>query len=137
MTFTKEEIEYILDSFVNSDIESVMSHFSDEAVLKDSHYPNVKMVGKDAIKEGLEWGFDRMKSLSFSILKFWSIENDVIIKVKTHHVFKGNNKVDIEQIFVFTFNSSRKIISLESYVPYRPNTLPGLIAHIEGLFRKK
>ena len=136
LEITKEDIEAIFRSFESKDIEQIMTHFDDDAVLIDPHYPISEMKGKKMIIRGLTWGLKPLITASFTTKKLWVNGNEGAIKVKTNHVFKGGNKLDITQVFLFAFNIEKKITYLQSFVPYRPHGLSGLIPRITGLFWK-
>jgi ketosteroid isomerase-like protein len=136
MEITQADIEAVLKSFESKDINQVMSHFTDDAVLIDPHYPIIEMRGKEAIKKGLLWGLKPLISASFEIEKFWITGNEGAVKVETNHVFKGGRKISINQVFLFAMNDKKKIIYLQSFVPYRPHGLEGLMPRVFGLFWK-
>ena len=136
MEITKVDLEAVFKSFESKDIEQIMTHFADDAVLIDPHYPIPEMKGKEMIIKGLIWGLKPLITASFNIEKIWVNGNEGAIKVKTFHVLKGGNKVDIQQVFLFAFNDEKKLTYLQSFVPYRPHGLSGLIPRITGLFWK-
>lgn len=113
-----------------------MTHFADDATLIDPHYPILEMRGKEMIKKGLTWGLKPLIKASFTTEKLWVDGNEGAIKLITNHVFKGGNKLDTIQVFLFAFNDEKKITYLQSFVPYRPPGLSGLIPRITGLFWK-
>ena len=136
MELSQTEVEAIFKSFETKDIEQIMPHFADDAVLIDPHYPIMEMRGKEAIRKGLTWGLKPLITASFTTENFWITGNEGAIKLKTNHVFKGGNKVDIMQVFLFTLNGDKKLTYLQSFVPYRPPGLGGLVPKIFGLFWK-
>ena len=137
MQINRVDVEGIFKTFETKDIEKIMNHFADDAVLIDPHYPKIEMKGKEVIRKGLAWGLNGLKSASFTAEKIWIDENNEgAVLLDTHHVFKGGNKVDIKQVFLFAFNADKKITYLQSFVPYRPHGLGGLIPRIVGMFWK-
>ena len=136
MDITKEEVEAIFRSFERKDIDQIMDHFADDAILFDPHYPIPEMKGKDMIYKGLTWGLQSLVSASFITEKFWINGNEGVIKLKTNHKFKGGNKLDTMQVFLFTLNEDKKFTYLQSFVPYRPSGLSGIFSRITGLFWK-
>lgn len=137
LDITKEEIEAIFKSFERKDLNEIMDHFSDDAILIDPHYPIPKMIGKKMITKGLTWGLKTLVSARFKTENFWISGNEGAIRLKTNHVLKGGKELDTIQVFLFTLNQEKKITYLQSFVPYRPSGLSGLISRITGLFWKK
>jgi ketosteroid isomerase-like protein len=136
MKIIEADIEAVLKSFETKDIDQIMPHFADEAILIDPHYPIIEMKGKDAIRKGLSWGLKPLVSASFEIEKFWVSGNEGVAKVDTNHVFKGGKKISIKQVFLFSMNEKKKIIYMQSFVPYRPDGIDGLVPKIFGMFWK-
>ena len=52
--------------------------------------------------------------------------------METHHVFKGGMKMDFDQVFVFELRDGL-IARLQSYVPYTPAGIGGLLLKITRL----
>ena len=136
MEITKEDVEAVFRSFESKDIDQIMTHFADDAVLIDPHYPIPEMKGKEMIFKGLTWGLKPLITASFTTENFWVSGNEGVIKVKTNHVFKGGSKLDTIQVFLFALNENKKFTYLQSFVPYRPSGLNGFITRITGLFWK-
>jgi len=136
LEITKADIEAVFRSFESKDIDLIMSLFADDAILIDPHYPVMEMKGKEAIRKGLTWGLKPLITASFTTEKLWVDGNEGAIKLITNHVFKGGNKVDIIQVFLFALNNEKKFLYLQSFVPYRPPGLSGLIPRLTKLFWK-
>ena len=136
MEITKVDVEAVFRSFESKDIDQIMTHFEDDAILIDPHYPIPEMKGKEMIIKGLTWGLKPLITANFTTENFWINGYDGVIKVKTNHVFKGGNNLDTIQVFLFTLNENKKITYLQSFVPYRPSGISGFITRITGLFWK-
>lgn len=128
----RELIEGLLQAFMNKDAEKVMSYFADDAILYDPHYPQMRMVGKDAILQGIEWGLSSLEKPGFTVRNIWLGENSGVVETATHHRIKGGIENKFDQVFVFEFRNG-KLTRLQSYVPYAPHGIAGLIGNITRL----
>ena len=54
---TRDDVERLITAFEAKDLETIMAEFADDAYVYDPHYPQTDMVGKDAIRQGMEWAF--------------------------------------------------------------------------------
>jgi hypothetical protein len=57
---------------------------------------------------------------------FWSDGDKGVVEVDTHHVIRGKMETRFDQVFVFETRDG-KLTRLQSYVPYGPHGLGGLI----------
>jgi ketosteroid isomerase-like protein len=134
MEITQADIEAIFKSFESKDIEQILPHFAEDAVLIDPHYPVTEMKGKEAIRKGLTWGLKPLVSASFKVDNFWVSGNEGAIKMDTNHVFKGGKKISIMQVFLFSMNEKKELVYLQSFVPYRPDGIDGIALKIIKMF---
>jgi ketosteroid isomerase-like protein len=123
----KAVVEKLMNAFIELDLEAAMACFADDAVLYDPHYPVQRMEGKEAIRQGLGWGIGNLEKAGFSVRHWWADENSGAVELDTDHVFKGGMNAKFDQVFVFEV-SGGKITRLQSYVPYGPGGLGGLMA---------
>jgi len=126
---TRERIDRLIDAFVNKDLETIMGFFNENAVLNDPHYPVQEMRGKTAIRKGLEWGLGNLVKPGFTIRHCWIEGNTGAIEVDTNHVFKGGMKLRFMQVFIIESRNG-KIDRLQSYVPYPPPGIGGLVTKL-------
>jgi len=122
----KELVEQMFQAFETKDTKTVLSFFSDDAVLFDPHYPVPEMKGKAAIEQGCKWAFGSIKKPSFTIRRLW-IEGDTgAVEVDTHHVFEGGMELEFSQVFVIETRDGL-ITRLQSYLPYGAPGIGGLV----------
>ncbi len=128
----KEVLNGLIAAFESKDLEAVMGFFAEDAVLFDPHYPVQRMEGKAAIRQGMEWGLGNMEKPGFAIRHLWSDGDSGAVELDTHHIFKGGMEVKFDQIFVFEVQDD-KLKRLQSYVPYAPPGIGGLLPKLTRL----
>lgn len=125
-------IESVFAAVAAKDLEKVMAAFADDALLYDPHYPQPEMRGKAAIRRGLEWGRSSMQKFGFPIRNCWIDGDKAVIEVDTHHVLQGGMELKFPQIFVIETRDGL-VTRLQSYVPYPPHGIPGLVGMVTRL----
>jgi ketosteroid isomerase-like protein len=128
----QEVFDGMLQAFVSKDLPTCMSYFAEDAIVYDPHYPQPRMVGKAAIEQGIAWGMNSLEKPSFKLRHMWTDENSGVAEMDTHHVIKGSMETKFDQLFVCEVRNG-KITHLQSYVPYRPHGIAGLIGNISNL----
>jgi len=119
-------IERTFADVAAKNLDAVMAVFADDALLYDPHYPQPEMRGKANIRRGLEWGMSSMQKFGFPIRNCWIDGDKAVIEVDTHHVLQGGMELKFPQIFVIETRDGL-ITRLQSYVPYLPHGIPGLV----------
>ena len=122
-------IDVLIEAFTNKDLEAALALFADDALVYDPHYPVPTMRGKDAIRQGFAWGLGNMEQPGFTVRHLWSDGTSGALEVDTHHVFKGGMALTFDQVFIFETRDGL-IIRLQSYVPYPPGGIGGLLARV-------
>lgn len=128
----KELIDALFAAFLAKDLALVMNCFADDAIFYDPHYPQPRMVGRAAIEQGFAWGLNGLEKPGFELRHIWIEENSAVVEMDTHHRLKGGMEAKFDQVFVFEFRNS-KLTRVQSYVPYRPPGIGGLIPRLTGL----
>jgi len=131
----RDQVEKLFALFAAKDVEKVLAAFADEAVVFDPHYPVPEMKGKVAIRQGFEWGLGNMEKPGFTIRNFWAGENNAVVEIDTHHVFKGGLELKFPQVFVIEAREGL-VTRLQAYVPYPPPGIGGLLASVVRLMWK-
>lgn len=132
-------VQNALDALVSGDLDAAMNHFAEDAVLFDPHYPYAEMRGKPEIRQGLEWAYEGMKSMSFKPLRFFTSDDGAscVVELDTHHVPKAGNPLDFAQVFVVDTKDGA-ITSMRSYLPHGPNGFGGfMLRTMHKGFRRK
>jgi ketosteroid isomerase-like protein len=129
---TQELIDLIFHAFQAKDLEAVMACFADDALLYDPHYPVPEMKGKAAIRQGLAWGLGNMERPGFVIRHLWIQGDTAAVELDTHHIFKGGMEVKFPQVFIMETRDG-SITRLQSYVPYSPPGIAGLLGKVTRL----
>lgn len=129
---SKELFEAMLKAFMTKDLATIMSYFADDAVLYDPHYPQPRMVGKAAIEQGLAWGMSSLEKPGFKLRNLWMDGSSGVAELDTHHVIKGGMETKFDQVFVFEIRNG-KFTRLQSYVPYPPHGIAGMIGNVTKL----
>lgn len=124
--------EGMIAAFSSKDLPKIMSYFADDAILYDPHYPQPHMVGKRAIEQGLAWGISSLEKPGFKVRQIWLDGHSGVAELDTHHLIRGGIESKFDQIFVFEFEGG-KFRRLQSYVPYPPHGIAGLISGITRL----
>ncbi|MCB9452332.1 MAG: nuclear transport factor 2 family protein [Anaerolineaceae bacterium] len=122
-------LDALIAAFMNKDLEASLALFADDAVVYDPHYPIPRMEGKPAIRQGFEWGLSNMEQPGFTVRHLWGDDTSGAVEVDTHHVFKGGMALKFDQVFVYETRDGL-ITRLQSYVPYPPGGIGGLLARI-------
>jgi len=132
---SKTLIDNLIAAFEAKDLEQVLSFFSESALVYDPHYPVPEMKGKAAIRQGFEWGLNNLKKPGFHIRNYWLNSDKAVVEVDTHHIFKGGMEFKFPQVFVIETEEGL-ITRLQSYVPYPPHGIGGLLARFTRLLWK-
>lgn len=132
---TRDQVEKMFALFAAKDLEKVLAAFADNALVFDPHYPLPEMRGKEAIRQGFEWGLGNVEKLGFAVRNFWTGENNAVVEIDTHHVLKGGMELKFPQVFVIEMRAGL-VTRLQSYVPYPPPGIGGLLANVVRLMWK-
>jgi ketosteroid isomerase-like protein len=119
-------VEEVFQAVMAKDFERVMAVFADDAVFYDPHYPQQRMAGRAAIEQGLRWGLSSLEKPGFKMRNLWLDGDKGVAEVDTHHIIRGNLETKFDQVFVVEARDGN-ITRLQSYVPYGPHGIPGLI----------
>jgi len=95
------------------------------------------MEGKEAIADGLRWGFAGISSFGFDINRYFASEDgtSTVIEVSTHHVVGKGNHLDFPQVFVVDTDGTR-ITKLIAFEPYGPHGMAGFGLSIGHLLHR-
>ena len=129
---SKELFEAMLKAFLTKDLAKIMSYFAEDAILYDPHYPQPRMVGKAAIEQGIAWGMSSLEKPGFKLRNLWADGNSGVAELDTHHLIKGGIESKFDQVFVFEIRDG-KFTRLQSYVPYPPHGIAGVIGNVTKL----
>ena len=129
---TQAGVERFLQAFMAKDFDAVMAHFADDAVFYDPHYPQPRMVGRAAIARGMRWGMDSLEKPGFTVRKFWADGDTGVVECDTHHIIRGSIAAKFDQVFVLEARGD-KLTRLQSYVPYGPHGISGLVTNLTRL----
>ncbi len=126
-------IEQLFERMMVHDLDGVMALLADDAVIYDPHYPFPTMQGEAAIEYGLAWALDTLVKPGFVVRQVWLEGNNGAVAVDTHHVLKGGQEVEFEQVFLFETRDGQ-ISRLRSFVPYRPPGIGGWIPRVTAMW---
>lgn len=129
----RETVENVFAIFEAKDADAFMALFADDAIVRDPHYPNPEMQGKEAIRKGLEWAMGNMEQPGFTIRNLWIDSDKAAVEVDTNHLFKGGMKLETDQVFVVEMQDGL-ITRLQAYLPYRLGGIGGIMAKATGFF---
>ena len=124
-------LEQALERMMERDLVGFLAMFAEDAVIYDPHYPFPTMEGKAAIERGLTWALDTLVKPGFEVRQGWIQGERGALEVKTHHVLKGDQEIDFEQVFLFETRDGL-ITHVRAFVPYRPPGIGGWIARMTG-----
>ncbi|MFA7399331.1 MAG: nuclear transport factor 2 family protein [Sideroxydans sp.] len=126
---TRDQIDAFFTAFISKDLDVVLGHFADGAVMIDPHYPQSVMHGRAEIERGLTWSFMNLEKPSFVIRQLWIEGDSASIEVATHHEFKGGLVLHFDQVFVVETRDG-KITRLQTYAPYAPHGITGFFTRM-------
>lgn len=132
MTTPQVLLESLFHAFMAKDLSAVMAHFAENAVVYDPHYPQPSMHGKVEIERGLAWGLSSLVKPGFAIRKTWMDGDSIVVELDTHHILRGGMETRFDQVFVIETRQG-KITRLQSYVPYAPHGIAGLLSKVTRL----
>ena len=137
MSNQREMTERFFAAVMAKDMDAVLSFFADDAELIDPHYPKMHMKGKAEIKNGLTWGFGSLEKFGFVIANYMESPDGakIAIEVDTHHVVRGNMKLNFPQAFFIDVKDG-KVTRVQAYEPYGPHGIGGIILTLTRLKRK-
>jgi ketosteroid isomerase-like protein len=109
------------------DLDGFLALLTDDATLVDPHYPVERMVGKEAIADGMRWLFGTMRSLSFEVTDRLSSSDGrrVAVELVARHVAPGNRTLETPQVLVIDIDGER-LSHIRAYQPYGPGGSVGL-----------
>lgn len=125
----QELAQSLLKAFVAKDLPRIMSHFADDAVLIDPHYPQSRMQGRPAIQQGLSWGLNNIVKPGFTMRSLVATGDTAAIEVYTHHTFRGGMVVRFDQVFMLETRDGQ-ITRLQAYLPHGPHGIAALLTTI-------
>lgn len=119
------------------DVAAVVGFFADDAVCIDPHYPTPHMAGKVAIADGLAWAFGTLEKMGFTPINYFESQdgNSAAIEMATAHRLPGGRPLNFSQTFIVEARDGR-ITRLQSYPPYGPNGIGGLLLGLARLQRR-
>lgn len=124
-----EMIAALLDAVTAKDLPAVMALIADDAVFFDPHYPETRMVGKQAIARGIGWGLSTLEQPGFKVRTIWTEGTTGVAEVDTDHVIRGRMRATFDQVFVFETRDDQ-FTRLQAYLPYRAHGIGGLIPRV-------
>ncbi len=119
----------IIRMFEEKNLQGFLELCDPSCVIRDPHYPRPEMKGLAAIRQGMSWAFRTLKRASFEVHHIWIDGPQATVYVQTHHQMMGGLRVDVPQIFYICWNGD-KITRIESFLPYRPGGIPGLVIRL-------
>lgn len=127
----------VFDALHTQNLDKLMGHIAEDALLIDPHYPVINMEGKRAIRNGLEWAFSGMKEFGFNVQQIFESEDGqrAAIEMQCSHVIKAGKRFDFQQVWIVDITGD-KLSRLQAFVPYGPNGMHGLILGITRVVRK-
>ena len=133
--FNKAVILKLMQRFEQKDTEGFLELCSEDCVLIDPHYPRIPLKGKRAIRQGLEWTFKTLEKPVFDVRRIWIDRDEAVVYVDTRHRLKTGITLNVPQLFRIQWNG-QTITLLQSFLPYRPDGLVGLIIRFHSLLWK-
>jgi len=133
--FNKAVILKLMQRFEQKDTEGFLGLCSEDCVLIDPHYPRIPLKGKRAIRQGLEWTFKTLEKPVFDVRRIWIDGDEAVVYVDTRHRLKNGITLNVPQLFRIQWNG-QTITLLQSFLPYRPGGLVGLIIRVHSLLWK-
>ena len=128
-------IDRLFAAVAAKDIAAALDCFADDAVCIDPHYPAPHMVGKSAIADGLAWAFGTLEAMSLTPVNFFENGTSAAIETATAHRLPGGRPLTFTQTFVVETRDGR-ITRLQSYPPYGPGGIGGLMLGLARLQRR-
>lgn len=119
------------------DVAASVACFADDGVCIDPHYPTPRMVGKAAIADGLTWAFGSLEKMGFTPVNYFEAldGNSAAVEMSTAHRLPGGRPLNFSQTFIIEMRDGL-ISRLQSYPPYGPNGIGGLLLGITRLQRR-
>ena len=133
--FNKAVILKLMQSFEQKDTEGFLELCADDCILIDPHYPRIPLKGKRAIRQGLEWTFKTLEKPVFDVRRIWIDGDEAVVYVDPRHRLKNGITLNVPQLFRIQWNG-QTITLLQSFLPYRPGGLVGLIIRFHSLLWK-
>lgn len=133
----REIVERMFAAVESKQVAAVLSHFADNAVVIDPHYPTPQMHGKPAIADGLQWAFTTLQQMRFTVLNFCAADDGrcVAVETATAHTLPGGRQLQFTQTFMVEIENGL-ITRLQAYTPYGPNGVGGLFLALVRLRRR-
>ncbi len=109
------------------DLEGIVGSFTEDGVFIDPHYPDVRMQGREEIREGVRWGLAGMRTFRFIPRTFFLSEDGTsgVLEVDSHHVLANGRKLDFQQVFIAEVQDGL-LKRFQAYEPYGPSGVAGV-----------
>lgn len=130
-------IDAALAALESKDLDRLLAHLTDDATIIDPHYPVERMVGKEAIADGMRWLFGAMVTLRFDVTDAFASTDGrrVMVELVARHVAPGDRSLEIPQVFVIDIDAGR-VAGLRAYQPYGPGGPIGVFLKLTRLARR-
>ncbi|WP_226011117.1 nuclear transport factor 2 family protein [Halomicrobium salinisoli] len=117
---TREGIEGVIRAFEDRDAAAAASHWAEDGVFVDPHYPEDEYRGPEAVEAALGWALENVvERPGLSIRTVWEGEEAAAVEVDTHHVAHDGSVREFPQVFVVEGEDGR-ITRWQSYLPFPP-----------------
>lgn len=123
-----------MQAFSRKDLPRVMSHFAEDAIMIDPHYPEKTMRGIAAIERGIAWAFQSLVRPEFEIRHLCAGENVLFVEVQANHLFKGGKQARFGEVFAVELAGDGLIKRLQAYPDYGPGGIFGFFLWVKRLF---
>ena len=130
-TTLRAMVDQMFATIETMDVEAVVALFAEDAVFFDPHYPQPRMAGKTAIRQGLQWGMGAMKSMKFPIVNYFEHESGqkAVVEIATSHVLKMGMHLNFPQVFVIEV-SGNLLTRVQAYEPYGPHGINNIVLRL-------
>lgn len=124
----------------SKDLDAVMNLYDKDAELIDPHYPNTTMKGKDEIHAGLTWGFNGVKSFSFTPINYFENEDGTraSIEYATKIELPNGKILSYPQVFIIETKNGKisRCQAYETYGPHGMHNIMLVVTRLKNKFRR-
>ena len=138
MTMTlRALVDQLFAAVESKNVAAVLDFFAEDSVIIDPHYPTPRMADKAAMAEGLAWAFGTLEKMGFTAVHYFEAADgqSAAVEMDTAHRLPGGRPLNFRQTFVIETRDGR-VTRLQSYTPYGPPGIGGLILKLVRLRRR-
>jgi len=136
-TYLSVLVDDMFKAIEAKELETLIQFYHEDAEFLDPHYPNIHMKGKQQIIEGLTWGFNGVKTFSFTPVFYFENEEGThaSVEMATRLELTSAKKHCYQQVFIIETKAG-KVSRCQAYETYGPHGILNVMLVITRFVNK-